>query len=329
MTFRLHHPLWTHLPAVACIATVLGMLLSTHLPPRVPTHFGRHGLPDSWGSPLDIWLIMAGIPLLLVIGSAVLDEWYARHEQGRRFNWASLLDELAVGFLTGVFVKTIPQLSKPEPVLSGQIQMAHLFTAGAVALAVGLELLRPYRPGIQEAKVDVAPLAQSIQTQFQQDRRWLYWEKHDPLWWRCLAILITIFVIGAAVDCAKKSEYGGVVVCALTAMLFASHYGGFRVALTPGRLRIRSWSLGLTFLRLKLANVQSVEVMRFNALADFLGWGFYRYSFSLCAWGFVLGGDRGVMINMKSGRRFFISSNTPEKLAAATEAARIAAAQPR
>jgi len=141
MTFKLHHPLWTHLPALACIAISFGLLLSTRLPARVPTHFGRYGVPDSWGSPLDIWLMMIGLPLLLVIGSAVLDERYARHEQRRRFNWASLLDELAVGFLTGVFVKTIPQLSRPEPLLSGQIQMAHLFTAGAVVLAALLELL--------------------------------------------------------------------------------------------------------------------------------------------------------------------------------------------
>jgi hypothetical protein len=108
-------------------------------------------------------------------------------------------------------------------------------------------------------------------------------------------------------------------------MLSASGYGGIHAVVTPGRLTIRSWILGFAFLRLKLGNVQSVEVMSFNALADFLGWGLYRYSFALRSWGFVLGGKRGVVIHMKSGRKFFISSNTPEKLAAATEAARIAA----
>lgn len=322
MKFKLHHPLWTHLPALACIAIIVRMLLSASLPTRVPTHFGKNGLPDSWGSPLDIWLIMAGIPLVLVIGSAFFDERYARQEQERRFNWASLLDEIAVGFLTGVFVKTIPQLSSPEPLLSGQVQMAHLFTSGAVALAALLEWLRQYRRGAQEEKIEAAPLAKSIQSQFQPGGRWMYWEKHDPLWWRYLSVVVTAFCVWGAVGCAKESDYGGVVICALLAMLFASGYGGFRVAVTPARLRIRSWSLGLTFLRLKLANVQSVEVMRFNALADFLGWGLYRYSFSLCAWGFILGGDRGVMICMKNGRKFIIGSHSPDKLAAATEAAR-------
>jgi len=110
-------------------------------------------------------------------------------------------------------------------------------------------------------------------------------------------------------------------------MLIASGYGGFQVTITPKHLTIRSGSIGLALLRLKLANVQSAEVMKFSALADGFGWGLYRYSFSLRAWGFILGGNHGVMIHMKSGRDFLISSNTPEKLAAATEAAKIAAAQ--
>jgi hypothetical protein len=269
--------------------------------------------------------MMIGLPLLLVIGSAVLDDRYARHEQRRRFNWASLLDELTVGFLTGVFVKTIPQLSRPEPLLTGQMQMAHLFTAGAVGFAALLELLRPYRPGVLEEKVDVASLAQSLQPQFQPGWRWLYWEKQDPLWWRCLSVLITVFLIGGAANLAKGSDYGGVVFLAFLAMLSASGYGGFHVTITPKHLTIRSGRIGLALLRLKLANVLSAEVMKFSALADGFGWGLYRYSFSLCAWGFILGGNRGVMIHMKSGRDFLISSNTPEKLAAATEAARIAA----
>jgi hypothetical protein len=82
--------------------------------------------------------------------------------------------------------------------------------------------------------------------------------------------------------------------------------------------------LGLPFLRLKLANVKSVEVVEFNALLDQFGWGLYRYSFSLRAWGFILGGNRGVMVHMNKGRKFLIASYMPEKLAAATEAARIA-----
>jgi hypothetical protein len=325
MKLRLHHPLWTHLPALACIAVNLALLLSTRLPARVPTHFNKYGLPDDWGSPLNVWIMMIGVPLILVIGSAVIDELHARHQQERRFNWASLLDELLVAFLAGVGVEMIPQLSQPDPILSGQWQMVLIFSIGSVALAALLEFLRPYRPGVREEEVDVTPMVQSIQPQIQQSGRWMYWERHNTIWWRCIVAVIAFFFALAAGDMARKGDYGGGVFCSLMALFSVFGYGGFRTVVTPGRLRIRSWSLGLTFLRLKLINVNSVKVMWFNALADFFGWGLYRYSPSLRAWGFVLGGRQGVMIQMKNGRKFFISSSSAEKLAAATEAARIAA----
>ena len=269
---------------------------------------------------------MLGWPLLLLIGSGLFDERCARYEQKRQFNWFSLIDELLIGLWVGKNVKMIPQLSNPEPVLSGWWSVALLFAGAAVPLAVLLELRRPYRPEAQQwTAIDVAPLAQGIQPQFKPAGHWLYWEKYNTLLWRCMVAPATVLLAGVAWNMAMESDYGGVVFFALLALLSASGYGGIHSVVTPGRLTIRSWIFGLPFLRLKLANVQSVEVMRFNALADFLGWGLYRYSLSLRAWGFVLGGNRGVMIHMKSGRKFFIGSNTPEKLAAATEAARIAA----
>ncbi len=325
MKFKWHHPFWTHLPAFACIVINIGLLLYVRLPARVPIHF-TNGLPDSWGSPPDVWLTMLGWPLLLLIGSVLFDERCARYEQKRQFNWFSLIDELLIGLWVGRNVKMIPQLSNPEPVLSEWWPVALLFSGGAVALAVVLELRRPYRPEIQKwTAVDVESLAQGIQPQFKPDGRWLYWEKHNSILWRCMVGLITVFLAGAAWNMAKESDYGGLAFCGFLALLSGSGYGGIYALVTPGRLTIRSWILGLPFLRLKLANVQSAEVMSFNALADFLGWGLYKYSLSLRAWGFVVGGKRGVMIHMKSGRKFFIGSNTPEKLAAATEAARIAA----
>jgi hypothetical protein len=328
MTFKLHHPLWTHLPAFACIGINLGLLLSSKLPARVPTHFGKNGLPDGWGSPLDVWLMMIGLPLLLVIGSAAIDERYARYEQERRFNWASLLDELLVAFLVGVGVKSIPQLSRPEPVLSGQWQMVFLFSIGAVALAALLELKRPYRLGaIHQLNPDVAALAQNIQSQFQPGRRWLYWEKNDPLWWRGVSIACVLFCFGAAIDAVGRAEWGLSIFGALLAIGFASTFGGLHVTVTPAHLTIRPGSFGWPLLKLKLVNIKGVEVVPFNPLADTGGWGMYRYSPSRRAWCFALGGGRGVMIHSKSGRNFLISSDTPNKLAAATEAARIAAKQ--
>jgi hypothetical protein len=323
MRFKLHYAWWTHLPAAACIVINVGLLLNTQLPARVPLDF-ENGLLGRWGSPLDLWLSMLGWPLLLLIGSAMLDEYYARHEQVRHFAWASLVDELLIGLLVGKNVKMLPQLSNPEPVLSGWWPVALVFAGGAVALAVLLELLRPHLPSADRV-VDVAALAKEIQPQFQPGGRWVYWEKQNPLWWRCLDILLTVLFIAIAVDVAKESDSGW-LFSAFLAMLTASGYGGLYIALTPEKLTVRAGLFGLPLLRLKLANVAKVEVVWFSALGDFGGWGLYRYSLSQHAWGLFLSGGRGVIVQTKKGRRFLIGSKTPEKLAAATEAARIAAA---
>jgi hypothetical protein len=323
MRFKLHHPLWTHLPALACIAINAGLLLSARLPARVPTDF-FNGLPVSWGSPLELWLSMIGWPLLLVTGSAVLDESWARIEQQRRrFNWISLLDECAIGFSLGKSISMVPQLSKPEPALSEWWPLAPLIAGVAVALAMLLELRRPYRP-VRETEVDVTALAQSIQHQFQPGGRWFYWETQDSLWSRCLVVLISVPALVLAGEAAKKSHYGGVIFFAFLSVFLASCLGGVHISLTPGQFAVRG-RFGLPLLRLKLANVAKVEVVTFSAPLDFFGWGFYRYSPRLHAWGLYVWAGGGVIVQTKKGRRFLIGSRSPEKLAAATEAARIAA----
>jgi hypothetical protein len=326
MRFKLHYAWWTHLPAAACIAINVGLLLNTKLPARVPLDF-ENGLLGRWGSPLDLWLSMLGWPLLILIGSAILDEYYARHEQVRRFAWASLVDELLIGLLVGRNVQMIPQLSSPEPLLSGWWPVALVYAGVAVALAVLLELRRPHLPSMDKV-VDVATLAKEIQPQFRPGGRWVYWEKQNPIWWRCLSVLIAVFFFGAAVDFAKRSDYGGVVFFGFLAVFFMSGYGGLYVALTPEKLAVRAGLFGLPLLRLKLANVAKVEVVWFSALGDFGGWGCYRYSFSQRAWGLFLSGGRGVIVQTKKGRRFLIGSKTSEKLSAAIEAARIATTTP-
>jgi hypothetical protein len=325
MRFKLHYAWWTHLPAAACIAINVGLLINTQLPARVPLDF-ENGLLGRLGSPLDLWLSMLSWPLLILIGSAVLDEYYARHEQVRRFAWASLIDELLIGLLVGRNVQMIPQLSNPEPVLSGWWPVALAYAGVAVTMAVLLELQRPHQPSVDKV-VDVAALAKEIQPQFQPGGRWVYWEKQNPLWWRCLDVIWTVIFLAIAVNVAKESDFGWLFF-AFLAVLMASGYGGLYVALTPEKLTVRAGLFGLPLLRLKFANVAKVEVVSFSALGDFGGWGCYRYSFSQRAWGLFLSGGRGVIVQTKKGRRFLIGSKTPENLAAATEAARIAAANP-
>ena len=322
MTFKLHHPLWTHSPALACIATNIGLILYAQIQARVSIDF-KNGLSDRWGSPLVLWLATLGMPLLIVIGSAVLDESWAKTEwPRRRFNWTSLIDEFVIGFSVGRNMWMLLQLSKPEPGLS-ELASSLLIAGLAVEFAVLLELKRPYRPE-RKTEAVMTGLARSIQYQFQPGGRWLYWETQDSLWSRCLAVLITAPALVIALIFAKEAHYGGMAFFACIAIFILAYFGGVHTALTPGQFTVRG-RFGFPLLRLKLANVAKVEAVTFSALLDFLGRGFYRYSLRLRAWGLFLSGGGGVIVQTKNGRRFLIGSKTPEKLAAATEAARIAA----
>ena len=98
-------------------------------------------------------------------------------------------------------------------------------------------------------------------------------------------------------------------------------YGGLRVAITPQRLAVRLGVLGLPLLRLPLDQIAAVEVLSFNPLGDFGGWG-VRYSFRKRMWGYFFANTRGVKIQTTAGKQYLIGSDHPEHLARVCEAAR-------
>ena len=64
---RLHHPSWTHTPALL----LLGLLLASFwrawpLPSPSPVHFGGDGLPDRWGSPWEMPVILSLVALVVL-----------------------------------------------------------------------------------------------------------------------------------------------------------------------------------------------------------------------------------------------------------------------
>jgi hypothetical protein len=74
----------------------------------------------------------------------------------------------------------------------------------------------------------------------------------------------------------------------------------------------------MRLVRLNRADLQSVHVENFNPLADFGGWGI-RYARG--TWGYIFRGHRGVRVETRKGKRYLISSDEPEKLAAALQTA--------
>ena len=87
MKMKFIHPLWTHIPAIlALIAGVAFTLRAMPLPDPAPLHFTWNGQPDRYGSPWMSTIMLAGISILYIILSVILDEAWARQEKRKTFN---------------------------------------------------------------------------------------------------------------------------------------------------------------------------------------------------------------------------------------------------
>ena len=100
MKLKFIHPLWTHIPAIlALLAGVVFTLMAMPLPDPAPLHFTWNGQPDRYGSPWVSTIWQAGISILYIILSIVLDEAWARQEKRKTFNWVSLFDDVTIAAL--------------------------------------------------------------------------------------------------------------------------------------------------------------------------------------------------------------------------------------
>ena len=145
MIRRLHHPLWTHIPAALMVLTGASVLaLAGPWPARIPMHFDFAGRVNRWGAPWELWLVAVLLPALYVLGSAVIDELSARCEYRRAFNWFALLDELIVSFSVSMalgYALSLPDFDRLWPQV---LRAWAVLGVGGVAAAVLLERLRPW-----------------------------------------------------------------------------------------------------------------------------------------------------------------------------------------
>ena len=106
------------------------------------------------------------------------------------------------------------------------------------------------------------------------------------------------------------------ILLPLLFLFLAMLFGSLEVEVTREQLIVRAGLLHARLLRVGRADVQSVRVESFNPLADFGGWGI-RYARG--TWGYIFRGHRGVRVETREGKRYLISSDEPEKLAAALQ----------
>ncbi|MCX7045258.1 MAG: DUF1648 domain-containing protein [Candidatus Sumerlaeota bacterium] len=323
---KLRHPLWTHAPALCGLLASATLLYLAHAPERVPVHFGWSGQPDRWGSRFEMWLALVGIPLLMVIGSAVLDEMNARFEERKCFNWLALCDEALAGFFLGLTIRLAPQLSSPQPVLENALGISLAFAGAMAAVAAAIEFLRPHHPLERTAPESDHPSASpsALPSAFLKtigsDQRWFYWETQNPLYLRIGIPLAALGILAGAIGAVPSQPWMLLVFLLLLILVVAMH-GGLQVMINRERLTVRLGGFGLRLLKMPLENIASVQAESFNPIGDFGGWGI-RYSLRKKMWGFYLYGAHGVKVELKNGKRYLLGSDNPDRLAAVCEAAR-------
>lgn len=316
---QLRHPLWTHAPAlVCCLTTAVVFWAAWPLPDPAPVHFGAHGQPDRWGWPWEMPVVLLLVSLVAIGISIAVDETWARQERRKRFNWAALIDELIVGFLTGIAIDYVMTVSaSPYRIQSAWLRNVFLMIA-PVAAAAWLEILRPRQVNVSRGSdAEPGPPEEEVMTPVPEGERWAYWEAQNPRYTRWLLPLFGAGLVVLGLTSLDDSRWASAIALVMGTVVLLTCTGGFRVAITPQRLTLRGGLLGLPLFTVPVGDVTSVTVQEFSPLADFGGYGIRRNGDTLA---FILEGTRGVRLTT-SRRNVLIASERPERLAAVIRAA--------
>jgi hypothetical protein len=315
---RLIHPLWTHLPILALII-LLAIKIATAgaLPGRAPTHFGFNGQPDGYGSPWLTFGLTFAMSLLFGVLSIVFDEIWARSEKHKSFNWISLFDELTAGFMVGLSLGYLSFLEKGVSTFTLPWGVILETTGAALALAVILEFLRPFRPNPEAVThEDASGLENELQQRLRDNRPFLFWQSQNPRWVSILTVGLPLVMIAVAVVMWFNEVWFSLLYLAIAAAI-SLLYGGLRTIVTRESVTVRLGLLGLRVLKLSTAEIANAEIMEFSPIKDFGGYGI-RFNGKMYA--YFLSGRRGIKIRIGHGMQYLIGSDHPEQLLAVIKA---------
>ena len=326
MKSALKHSWWINAPSIAVLVAMAALpIMRRPWPAVVPVHFDGHWQVNRWGSP---WELMVMLPIsLLPLGiSVVLSAAWVRYEQGRkRFNWIAMLIAAALGFGGGISCwmwwnihRLSDSAAAPHPWV-----WAIGFAVADVLLTGLLEWMR--RPMNQVSNADDGASLANQKTPIAMEPTTLPYHSTQRARWMsallfgmaCFCLILEGIFLYISRD-RWTAIYLAPTLLPLLFLFLAMLFGSLQVEVNREQLILRGGLLHARFLRLGRADVQSVRVENFNPLADFGGWGI-RYAHG--TWGYIFRGHRGVRVETRKGKRYLISSDEPEKLAAALRTA--------
>lgn len=314
MKMKLIHPLWTHIPAIlALLAGGFYTLIAMPLPDLSPLHFTWNGQPDRYGSPWMSTVMLAGISILYIILSIILDEAWARQEKGKTFNWASLFDDVTIAALATVQITYVNMLASQNYVYPFPWMVTILASGLAAVVATIIEKKRPFKrydtsltiEDVSQVKVEVTRIVKAGQPL-------AYWEVQNPTYSRVLAVVVPSLMVIVAVTAWSEVPWFSILI-ALVGIALTLIYGGFRTLVTREAITVRMGMLGIPLLTLKTSDIKLAESHHFQPIKDFGGYGI-RFNKEMKA--YFLKGNRGVKITTRAGKKYLIGSDHPEKLAA-------------
>jgi hypothetical protein len=314
---KLHHPLWTHLPAVAAlIFVIVYTIVSGPLPSHVATHFSFSGEPNDYGTPFSIFGVILGLSILFLVTSGIIDEIYARQEKKKTFNWFCLMDELFGGLISGIYFVHIQYIKSGSDLFLFNWPPVCILAGSIIFLAIILEFIRPFRPQLRQSAFGSTDLLEKeLEKNLNNDTTFIYWQSQNPFWVSVISIGMPVVLITVGVITVFSIWWVGliVVVSGLSVIML---YGGLRTSVTKDSVIVRFGTPGFRVLNLKTADIINVELKEFSPIADFGGYGI-RFNKEMQA--FYMRGSRGVKFTTKKGTKYLIGSDNPEELYAVVQ----------
>jgi hypothetical protein len=309
---------WTHLPVLGLLG-YLGIRLITAgpLPSRAPVHFGLSGQPDSWGSPWLTFGLTIGLSVFFGIIGLILDEVWARSEKRKSFNWLSLLDELVAGGLVGVSLGYLDLLTTGRTVFTFPWNDCLLTAGAAAALAIILELIRPFRPNAPTfAAEDTSALEKELAQRLADKQALVYWQSQNPRWANIVSIALPVVLWLLAAFMWFIHPWESLLFLVL-GLAFGMLYGGLRTIVTRESVIVRLGLPGIRVLKIATAEIATAEILEFSPIKDFGGYGI-RFNGKMFA--YYLRGNRGIKISLHHGIQYLIGSDHPEQMLAVIKA---------